>query len=101
MAGFDIDLGGQVFEDGGVVDGWAGADALGVAADPADRELEVSLDGAGDGDVVLVLRISSLFYLKKFNESSSLCWSHEQGEWHVRPRNKLFFFTTLLLRQIL
>lgn len=57
MAGIDIDLGGLVFEDSGEVDGWAGADALAVAADPADRKLEAGLIGAGEGDFVLVLRI--------------------------------------------
>jgi hypothetical protein len=48
-------LGGEVLEDGGEVDGGAGADALGVAAlleeaaDAADGELEPGLDGAGHG----------------------------------------------------
>jgi hypothetical protein len=43
---------GEVLEDGGEVDGGAGADALGVAAllevaaDAADGELEPGLDGA-------------------------------------------------------
>lgn len=57
MAGIDVDLGGLVFEDSGEVDGWAGANMLGVAADAADRELEAGLIGAGEGDFVLVLRI--------------------------------------------
>jgi hypothetical protein len=45
-------LGGEVLEDGGEVDGGAGADALGVASllevptDAADGELEPRLDGA-------------------------------------------------------
>jgi hypothetical protein len=45
----------EVLEDGGEVDGGAGADALGVAAlleeaaDAADGELEPGLDGAGHG----------------------------------------------------
>ena len=48
-------LGGEIFEDGGEVDGGAGADALGVTAflevtaDSADGELEAGLDGARDG----------------------------------------------------
>jgi hypothetical protein len=47
------DLGGEVLEDSGEVDGGAGADALGVAAllevatDTADGELEAGLHGAG------------------------------------------------------
>lgn len=57
MAGIDMDLDGLVFEDGGEVDGCAGADALGVAVDPADRELEAGLDRAGDG---LLLRPAEL-----------------------------------------
>ena len=46
-------LGGEVLEDGGEVDGGAGADALGVAAllevapDAADGKLEPGLHGAG------------------------------------------------------
>jgi hypothetical protein len=45
-------LGGEVLEDGGEVDGGAGADALGVASllevatDAADGELQPRLDGA-------------------------------------------------------
>jgi len=48
------DLGGEVLEDGGEVDGGAGADTLGVAtllevaADTADGELEAGLHGARD-----------------------------------------------------
>uniref|UniRef100_A0A453MUE8 Uncharacterized protein n=1 Tax=Aegilops tauschii subsp. strangulata TaxID=200361 RepID=A0A453MUE8_AEGTS len=53
VAGKLQDLGGEVLEDGGEVDGGAGADPLGVAAllevapDAADGELEPSLDGPG------------------------------------------------------
>ena len=49
------DLGGQVLEDGGEVDGGAGADArrelalLQVAGDTADRELEAGLGRLRDG----------------------------------------------------
>ena len=49
------DLGGQVLEDGGEVDGGAGADARGelallqVAGDTANRELEAGLGRLGDG----------------------------------------------------
>uniref|UniRef100_A0A453MZF9 Uncharacterized protein n=1 Tax=Aegilops tauschii subsp. strangulata TaxID=200361 RepID=A0A453MZF9_AEGTS len=53
VAGELQDLGGEVLEDGGEVDGGAGADALRVAAllevapDAADGELEPGLHGAG------------------------------------------------------
>ena len=51
--GKGVYLGCEVLEDGGEVDGGAGADALGVAAlleeppDASHRELEPGLDGAG------------------------------------------------------
>ena len=47
-------LGGEVFEDGGEIDGSAGSDALRVAAlleippDSSNGELEARLDGPGD-----------------------------------------------------
>uniref|UniRef100_A0A453MUL2 Uncharacterized protein n=1 Tax=Aegilops tauschii subsp. strangulata TaxID=200361 RepID=A0A453MUL2_AEGTS len=52
VAGELQDLGGEVLEDSGEVDGGAGSDALGVSAllevppDAADGELEPGLDGA-------------------------------------------------------
>ena len=84
------DLGGQVLEDGGEVDGGAGADARGelallqVAGDTANRELEAGLGRLGDGLLARGLALAAARHCEFLGGGFGVEGGTREGGWKMR-----------------